>query len=247
MVLRTKKPEGQLGLGVPDAFRLIQRVRRGQHEDVALVLRHGAVEEDLVDVACVDQRRDRLGRAQVQVRGHVAALQVEVEERHLAGDLRAQPDGQVDRQGRAAEPAAAAVDGDDLADQRGTELSPAEIHAAFEREYLEQPAAPVVLREFRTVERGAQVSCAADLVVHGEAVSFTGKGNGPIDAFMRGLAASGRVPACDVQSYSEHSLGSGAEAGFTAGCTISRPRKPPRSSPRTRTRVPAASAFCCDG
>jgi 2-isopropylmalate synthase len=100
----------------------------------------------------------------------------------------------------------------DLADASGTELTPAEILAAFHREYIEQPAAPVVLREFRTVERGAQVSCEGDLVVHGEPVSLTGKGNGPIDAFMRGLAATGRLPACDVQSYSEHSLGSGAEA-----------------------------------
>ena len=31
------------------------------------------------------------------------------------------------------------------------------------------------------------------------------------------------------------------------GCTISSPKKPPRASPRTRTRVPTASAFCCDG
>ena len=100
----------------------------------------------------------------------------------------------------------------DLADTRGTELTPAEILAAFQREYIEQPAAPVVLREFRTVERGAQVSCEADLVVRGEVVALTGKGNGPIDAFMRGLAATGHLPACDVQSYSEHSLGSGAEA-----------------------------------
>lgn len=100
----------------------------------------------------------------------------------------------------------------DLADVRGTELTPAEIVAAFQREYLEQPAAPVVLQEFRTVERGAQVSCEADLLVSGEPVRLVGQGNGPIDAFIRGLAATGRVPACDVQSYSEHSLGSGAEA-----------------------------------
>ena len=100
----------------------------------------------------------------------------------------------------------------DLADQRGTELTPAEILAAFQSEYLEQPAASVALREFRTTERGAQVSCEADLVVRGEAVRLSGQGNGPIDAFIRGLATTGRTPACDVQSYSEHSLGSGAEA-----------------------------------
>ncbi len=100
----------------------------------------------------------------------------------------------------------------DLADARGTELSPAEIVAAFQSEYLEQANAPVELREFRTIERGATVTCQADLKVRGETVLLTGEGNGPIDAFLRGLAATGRVPACDVQSYSEHSLGSGAEA-----------------------------------
>ena len=100
----------------------------------------------------------------------------------------------------------------DLADQRGTELTPEEILSAFEREYLEQPGAPVGLHDFRTTERGAQVTCEADLVVRGEPVNVSGRGNGPIDAFMRGLTATGRAPACDVQSYSEHSLGSGAEA-----------------------------------
>lgn len=99
----------------------------------------------------------------------------------------------------------------DLADQRGTELSPAEILAAFEGEYLAR-STPVALGAFRTTERGAQVTCEAELTVHGEPVWLTGKGNGPIDAFMRGLVSTGRLPACDVQSYNEHSLGSGAEA-----------------------------------
>jgi 2-isopropylmalate synthase len=100
----------------------------------------------------------------------------------------------------------------DLADREGKELAPAEILAAFQNEYLAQPAAPIALRAFRTTERGEQVTCEAALTVHGEAVTLTGQGNGPIDAFMRGLAATGRVPACDVQSYNEHSLGGGAEA-----------------------------------
>jgi 2-isopropylmalate synthase len=99
----------------------------------------------------------------------------------------------------------------DLADRRGTELTPAELLAAFQSEYLERTA-PVALREFRTTERSAQVTCVAELVVRGESVSLTGTGNGPIDAFVRGLIATGRVPAFDVQSYNEHSLGSGAEA-----------------------------------
>ncbi|MCX6936386.1 MAG: 2-isopropylmalate synthase [Verrucomicrobia bacterium] len=99
----------------------------------------------------------------------------------------------------------------DLADQRGTELAPDEILAAFQREYLERTE-PVTLRQFRTTERGAQVTCEAELVVRGEPFFMTGQGNGPIDAFVRGLAATDRVPGFDVQSYNEHSLGSGAEA-----------------------------------
>jgi 2-isopropylmalate synthase len=100
----------------------------------------------------------------------------------------------------------------DLADRHGTELSPDEIHAAFQKEYLDRDSPALVLRDFRTTERGAQVTSEAELTVRGETVRLTGTGNGPIDAFVRGLAAAGRVPAFDVQSYNEHSLGSGAEA-----------------------------------
>ena len=102
----------------------------------------------------------------------------------------------------------------DLADRNGTELSPAEIHAAFQQEYIERATPALVLREFRTTERGAQVTSEAELIVRDAPapLRFAGTGNGPIDAFVRGLAATGRVPAFDVQSYNEHSLGSGAEA-----------------------------------
>jgi 2-isopropylmalate synthase len=102
----------------------------------------------------------------------------------------------------------------DLADRNGTELSPAEIHAAFQQEYIERASPALVLREFRTTERGAQVTSEAELIVRDAPapLRFAGTGNGPIDAFVRGLAATGRVPAFDVQSYNEHSLGSGAEA-----------------------------------
>jgi 2-isopropylmalate synthase len=102
----------------------------------------------------------------------------------------------------------------DLADRSGTELSPAEIHTAFQQEYIERAAPALVLREFRTTERGTQVTCEAEIKLRDAPLPlrFTGTGNGPIDAFVRGLASTGRVPAFDVQSYNEHSLGSGAEA-----------------------------------
>jgi 2-isopropylmalate synthase len=98
----------------------------------------------------------------------------------------------------------------DLADAKGTELSPAEIHDVFKREYLDR-AEPVFLQHFKTTERDSVVKCEASLEVGGRAKKLTGSGNGPIDAFVRALVSAG-VLTFDVSSYSEHSLGRGAEA-----------------------------------
>ena len=98
----------------------------------------------------------------------------------------------------------------DLADERGTELSPAEIHAAFRAEYLDR-AGPVALQGFRTTERDSVVRCEAVLAVDGKTLTLAGQGNGPIDAFVKALAGT-ELPRLDVLSYAEHSLGRGAEA-----------------------------------
>jgi 2-isopropylmalate synthase len=98
----------------------------------------------------------------------------------------------------------------DLADSRGAELPPQDIHDMFIREYIDR-ASPVTLRAFTTLERTRTVTCQSDLLVHGEERRVTGAGNGPIDAFVQSLRAAG-LPAFELLSYSEHSLGSGAEA-----------------------------------
>jgi 2-isopropylmalate synthase len=98
----------------------------------------------------------------------------------------------------------------DLADARGTELTSADILDAFRKEYLER-AEPVALEHFRTTERDSKVRCEARVRVSGKVHDLSGAGNGPIDAFVRALAGAG-LPAFDVASYSEHSLGTGAEA-----------------------------------
>jgi len=99
----------------------------------------------------------------------------------------------------------------DLADAKGAELAPADVHAAFRREYVEQEGAHVVLEHFKTTERDSMVRCEAGVVVDGVAHKLNGSGNGPIDAFVRALGDT-PLPKFDVASYSEHSLGSGAEA-----------------------------------
>jgi 2-isopropylmalate synthase len=99
----------------------------------------------------------------------------------------------------------------DRADAKGTELSADEINAIFRREYLEQTDAPLVLQHFKTTERDSAVTCEASMTFTGVVHALTGTGNGPIAAFVRALAAT-QLPKFDVLHYSEHSLGSGAEA-----------------------------------
>jgi 2-isopropylmalate synthase len=55
------------------------------------------------------------------------------------------------------------------------------------------------------------VNCEASITLHGTDHRLSAEGNGPIDAFVRALGAT-PLPKFDVLSYSEHSLGKGAEA-----------------------------------
>ncbi len=98
----------------------------------------------------------------------------------------------------------------DIADRKGTELTSADIRDAFHREFLDRRA-PVALEHFKTTERDSTVKCEARILVEGKPRALAGAGNGPIDAFVRALGAAG-LPKFDVVNYSEHSLGSGAEA-----------------------------------
>ena len=98
----------------------------------------------------------------------------------------------------------------EVADTRGTELTPADVHEVFRQEYLERRT-PLALQHFKTTERDSDVTCVATLVIDGVARELTGQGNGPIDAFTRALAATA-LPRFEVLSYAEHSLGKGSEA-----------------------------------
>ncbi|HZP60292.1 MAG TPA: 2-isopropylmalate synthase [Opitutaceae bacterium] len=98
----------------------------------------------------------------------------------------------------------------DVADAKGTELTPEEIRDVFRREYLDRTA-PIALQHFKTTERDSTVKCEAGLIIDGQPHKLTGSGNGPIDAFVRSLAATS-LPKFELLSYAEHSLGRGAEA-----------------------------------
>ena len=98
----------------------------------------------------------------------------------------------------------------DLADTTGRELTPDEIHTAFQREYLER-SSPVALEHFKSMERDSSVKCEARLSIDGQSLMLDGEGNGPIDAFVRALGDTS-LPKFEVLNYVEHSLGKGAEA-----------------------------------
>ena len=98
----------------------------------------------------------------------------------------------------------------DLADAKGTELTAAEIHEFFRREYLDR-AAPVALGRFRTTERDSAVQCELELTIDGVPHALAGAGNGPIAALVAALGTTA-LPKFDVLSYAEHSLGGGAAA-----------------------------------
>ncbi|MEO5671139.1 MAG: 2-isopropylmalate synthase [Ramlibacter sp.] len=102
-------------------------------------------------------------------------------------------------------------------DASGKELTAQNLFELFEREYgVRTIAAPQqqVLEEAQGMA-GNQVRLAADVEISGRRISVVGAGNGPIDAFVEGLAA-----ACGetirVLDYHEHAIGAGANAQAVA-------------------------------
>jgi len=115
-----------------------------------------------------------------------------------------------------------------FADAKGTEVFADDVHAVFGREYLNKTS-PIKLENYRSYESetlddttsstrsdnkrdsDGTVSCRVKLLVGGEEKLTSGKGNGPIEAFVKALQNIG-VNGFEVVDYSQKSLGSGAQA-----------------------------------
>jgi 2-isopropylmalate synthase len=97
-----------------------------------------------------------------------------------------------------------------VADERGEELPPEAILELFKKEYLDRDA-PLKFVSAEASRKEGGVECSAFVEQDGKARKISGRGNGPVDAFVHALLAMG-VPHFEVVSYSEHSLGSGAQA-----------------------------------
>jgi 2-isopropylmalate synthase len=99
-------------------------------------------------------------------------------------------------------------------DETGAELTSAELWSAFEREYL-APAGPFGFIEAHATDTNEGTTIAAR-VADGDGIrSLSGRGNGPIDAFVAGLR-DGLGVAISVRDYHEHATTTGANAAAVA-------------------------------
>ncbi len=103
-----------------------------------------------------------------------------------------------------------------LSDESGKEVTAAELWAAFERTYLTE--APFAFVDYKTVpdtHASERRVITATVRKNGVEHVVTGSGNGPIDAFVAALAKHFDV-SLQVHSYSEHAIGTGADAAAVA-------------------------------
>ena len=101
-----------------------------------------------------------------------------------------------------------------MAEDTGTEISPAEMWAAFSTEYLpEQP--PIELVTYDTTTAVAGTTLVARLHVNGRDRTVRGTGNGPVAALVHALRTEFDLPL-EVLDFSEHAVGAGTDAAAVA-------------------------------
>jgi 2-isopropylmalate synthase len=100
-----------------------------------------------------------------------------------------------------------------ITEETGTEISPTDLWTEFEGIYLpETPSLVLTSHEIRTEDEVTTIT--AQVLIDGTPTTVSGTGNGPIDAFVTGLAEQG--VHIDVVDYTEHSMGRGADATAVA-------------------------------
>jgi 2-isopropylmalate synthase len=128
-----------------------------------------------------------------------------------------------------------------VADERGEELPPEDIFELFKKEYLDRESPLAFQGVSKMVPTGDGVDCIVRVKKGGDVHQVRGHGNGPVAAFVHGLNESGLVEPFEVVSYSEHSLGSGAEAKAVAYFEIKSGVGPTTFGAATDTNIELAS------
>jgi 2-isopropylmalate synthase len=100
-----------------------------------------------------------------------------------------------------------------VAENTGTEITPAEMWSQFEDRYLSSGTITLRTYELHTSDAGAEITAQIDTPDGPRTVR--GKGNGPVSAFVHGLAEELDIDL-DVLDYSEHAIGAGADTQAVA-------------------------------
>ncbi|MDD5746398.1 MAG: 2-isopropylmalate synthase [Candidatus Omnitrophica bacterium] len=113
-------------------------------------------------------------------------------------------------------------------EQNGTELTSIEIHDLFVREYLAVKGRYQLKSCVIHSEDGPnrETTVSAVIVDNGRMSPFSGQGNGPVDAFVRGIQQHCGL-AFEIEVYAEHALGHGADAEAVAYIGLSIERQAP--------------------
>ena len=101
-------------------------------------------------------------------------------------------------------------------DDQGRELSAADIWGIFEAEYrLGEGQAPAIEQQASSGQADGRLQLRAQVQAAGQGFAVQGTGNGPVDAFVEGVA---RALGVEVRllDYHEHSIGAGAQARAAA-------------------------------
>ncbi len=109
----------------------------------------------------------------------------------------------------------------DAVDRLGREVTGAELRAMFFREYTERTA-PWELGHFHADGIDGTFNCRASVHRDSEAVKLTGKGNGPIAAFVHALHEAGTAKF-EVADFKQHALSAGTEASAISYIQIKLP------------------------
>ena len=101
-----------------------------------------------------------------------------------------------------------------ITEDTGTEITPAELWAAFSAAYL--PAHPAIeLVTYDATTAGPGTTLVARLQVDGRDRTVRGTGNGPVAALVHALRTEFALPL-EVLDFSEHAVGGGADAAAVA-------------------------------
>jgi len=106
-----------------------------------------------------------------------------------------------------------------VTDETGQEMTPPDILRVFEREYL-QRTTPYRLRECHIQmdtdeQASSETVVKVSLKMNGQEITFDGKGNGPIDAFVKGLTQHSEL-RFSLESYNEHDIDHGSDSRAVA-------------------------------